>query len=70
MTKALEATQERKDCWEACTKIPASDYCVGCPFRYTCENIFPYEEDRNLPDYLPCDYVLTDDGSMFIVKEG
>lgn len=69
MTKALEATQERKDCWEACTRV--SDLkCTGCPFRYTCEQIFPYEEDRSLPDYLPCDYSLTGDGLMFIVKEG
>ena len=68
MMSALEVTQERKDCWQACKDLP-DDRCTGCPFRYTCEQIFPYQEDHSLPDYLPRDYILNVAGTMFIVKE-
>lgn len=65
----LEATQERMDVWNACKGC--NDWkCTGCPFRYTCEQIFPYiGRDQGANDYLPCDYRLSEDGTMFVVEE-
>jgi hypothetical protein len=67
MTMTLEATQTRKAVYSACKAH--DDRCTGCPFRYSCEEHFP-EIDREVAvnDLIPADYILSDDGSMFIAE--
>lgn len=54
----LEATPKRKKIWRRCCE----GECAGCPYKYSCEEDFPYTRD----DCLPCDYHLTPDGKAFV----
>ncbi len=64
----LEATEARKAVHAACIACTGIN-CVGCPYKYSCEEHFPYVE-RSVSQYdvLPCDYVLSDDGTVFIAE--
>lgn len=57
----LEATMARKKVYNAC--VAQGDTCTGCPFRYSCEEYFPYTRENDL---IPSDYALTDDGTTFV----
>ena len=64
----LEATMTRKEVYNAC--VAQGDECTGCPFMYSCEEHFPYiSRDESANDWIPSDYVLTDDGTAFVRKE-
>ena len=63
----LEATEARKAVHAAC--IANGDECNGCPYKYSCEEYFPnIDRSVSMEDRLPSDYVLSDDGLMFITE--
>lgn len=66
--KPLEVTELRKDIWMTCKRM--GDSCKDCPYRYECESEFPYM-DRGMAytDYVPADYELNENKTLFIVKE-
>lgn len=65
--KMLEATMIRKEVYNAC--VAHGDTCTGCPFRYSCEEHFPYiPRDVRDNDLIPADYSLSNDGTMFIAE--
>ncbi len=64
----LEATEARKAVHVACIACTGVN-CAGCPYKYSCEEHFPYvERPANQYDVLPCDYVLSDDGLYFVAE--
>ena len=68
MPEPLEATEIRKDIWNTCKRM--GDECKGCPYRYTCEDYFPFIGHLlSWQDCIPADYVLNEDGTMFIIKD-
>ena len=67
MTMKLEATQTRKEVYNACRTH--DEHCTGCPFRYACEDHFPEIDHRVAAnDLIPADYSLTLDGQYFVAE--
>lgn len=65
----LEATEIRRMVYAACTSSK-TDNCDGCPYRFTCEEHFPYmTRDNGSEDYLPYEYALNEEENVFYVKE-
>ena len=61
----LEATTTRIDIWNACRSH--DDHCTNCPYRFTCEEQFPYIGDSRRNDAVPADYDLM--GNVFVERE-
>ena len=63
----LEATKLRKAIHRTCCKKGAT--CTGCPYRFSCEEQFPYIPSTvRKADLLPCDYKLAPDKLTFIAE--
>lgn len=64
----LKVTAVRMDIWTICKQH--DDSCTGCPYKYKCEEHFPSTgHGLEYKDYLPTDYELNEDKTLFIVKE-
>lgn len=67
MTVKLKATEIRKNIYDACAA--SGDECRHCPFRYKCEEHFPYVgQGTTNNDLIPVDYELSKDGKMFVAE--